>query len=502
MNADDQDTSSSSTSEKKYRTLKLSNTSSSTNTGEQQPLVASYHSISMILIILLLYTINILQEFFILFDYFNTKKYYWCLFSVLFLTISQFFIIICIHLNNGDSKEITAAYEVISNNRNNFIREPFNFNFIHNGYDFAYKKYTIILRKCFLMPLIFIPGVLTAIVYIEFIRYMINFKRLSYSNHFKSELSLSFYLLISSLFHSLPLAIINSCYLATKFSFVTFSFSMEMLTLNPVLTEKREALVVLVSIFISITVGICLFTSYYHLMKHIHDTNSIVITKIGQNCEKTKQRRFLFSCFTISFIHFCYKFCFITSRLVIIAVLWFLVNEKIFILLFIHLFIGYLLCNFKYHHSNSNNSLLNGKDLLKFKLKQHVSCFLISFLSLTDTFVDIIDRFQYFYNIHLYYLIYFFQNISIILIWFYKVMINMQQIQNQFFDQELYIVNKELKRELLVSDDWLSNSIQTIYAIIFFSLIICMLIVGTILRYILTNMSQKLFRRITAHNMV
>ena len=91
LNADDQDTSSSSTSEKKYRTLKLSNTSSSTNTGEQQPLVASYHSISMILIILLLYTINILQEFFILFDYFNTKKYYWCLFSVLFLTISQFF---------------------------------------------------------------------------------------------------------------------------------------------------------------------------------------------------------------------------------------------------------------------------------------------------------------------------------------------------------------------------------------------------------------------------
>ena len=490
---------------------------------------SSYHSISMIFIIMLLYSINLLQELFILFDYFNTKKYYWCLFSVLFLSVAQFFIIICIHLNNSVKETMTTTtmtittaststtssptgttettYEMIANSNNSstssrydgiFEREPFNFDFIHDGYDFACKKYSIIIKRFYFIPFIFIPGVLPAIVYIQFTRYLFNFKRLTYLNHFKSELSLSFYLLISSLFHSLPLAIINSCHLATKFSFVTFSFSSEMLTLNPVLTEKREALVILVSIFISITVGVCLFTSYYHLMKHINDTNSVSMTrKLRENCEKITQRTFLFSCFTISFIHFCYKFCFITSRLIIIGILWFLVNEKIFIILSIHILIGYLICNFKFHSVKKNM-----KKKQKLRLRQHFSCFLISILSFTDSFVDIVGTFQQFCNIHLYYLIFFIQNVSVMLIWFYKVMMNMQQFQNQIFEKEYYVVSKELKKEMFINDDWLSNSIQTIYAIIFLSVVICLLIVGTILRYILTNMSKKMFRRVatTVHD--
>jgi hypothetical protein len=473
--------------------LNVEQQSNSKSKIKTEPFITSYHSISMILIIMLLYTINILQEYFILFDYFNTKKYYWCIFSLFSVIISQFFIIACIYLNN-DSKEITKTFEVISNNmeQHNFITEPFNFKFIHDGHDFAFKKYSFFFSRFFI--LIFIPGLLPAIVYFQLMRYLLNFKKLSCLNHFKSEFSLSFYLLISSLFHSLPLAITNSCFLATKFSFVSFSFASEMLTLNPILTEKREALVILVSIFISITVGICLFTSYYHLMKHIYDTSRLIDAKIRQSYQQT----FLFSCFTISFVHFCYKFCFITSRVVIIAILWYLISEKLFIILTIHLLIGYFLCNFKYQSVKTTASMKK----CKFSPSQHFSCLVISLLSFTDTFVDIIDRFQYFFNIHLYYLIYFIQNVSVILIWFYKVMINMQQYQNVIYDKELYIVSKELKKDIFINDDWLSNSIQTIYSIIFLSVIICLLIVGTILRYILTNMSQKLFKRINEQNMV
>ena len=73
---------------------------------------------------------------------------------------------------------------------------------------------------------------------------------------------------------------------------------------------------------------------------------------------------------------------------------------------------------------------------------------------------------------------------KIILIWFYKVMTNMQQFQNQTFNKEFYMVSKEFKKEIFINDDWLSNSVQTIYAIIFLSVIVCLLIIGTILRYI------------------
>lgn len=490
----------------------------------------TYHSISIVMIIMLLYTINLLQEFFILFDYLNTQKYYWFITSLSIINILQFLIMFCIYLNNSDDFGLTSCTCTNttlssedssssasnsssccndSNNSYNYLTtvknsknelHPFNFSFIHDGYTNAYKNYTFLFACPLNIILVLIPGLLPIIVYKEFFKYLFQFKTLTCLSHFQKEFCLAFYLLISALFHSLPLTIINSCYLASTTSFASFTYITEMFTWNSLFTnEKRETLVFFISIFISTTVGVCLFTSYYQLMKYMNnDSNANETIRnrneclIKNNLSKS-ERKFFFSCFFIIFIRFCYKFCLLTTRLAIIAILWFLFNQSIFILLSMHIAIGYLICFFKYgkvQNFNQNEKEFKTNTLKTLSVK-HVSCLMISILSITDSFNDLIDEFSYFPNVHAYYIMYLIQNILVIIVWLWKTISVMQQNQKQLLDKELYVISREEKKEIFVNDNWLQHSVQSVYLVIFLSALFFLLIIGIILKYILTSMTRK-----------
>ncbi len=219
---------------------------------------------------------------------------------------------------------------------------------------------------------------------------------------------------LNALFYSLPLAILNSCYLASIvksnkssflawystsffsamstrefFSSITASFANAYQTYKGMLhhmqphvaaaatltstvdsiEQKSQFLYFLVSVFISVSVGICLYTTYYELMKQIHfmallfsarnaknsvsssasgsqkDEDGFLLPASSQENNSTSDDdlKKLSSLGSIEIlVYFCYKFCLITSRLAILALFWYLFNEWLLLAVLVHIFTCYL----------------------------------------------------------------------------------------------------------------------------------------------------------------
>lgn len=64
------------------------------------------------------------------------------------------------------------------------------------------------------------PGFLPICVYSQFLRTLFEYRKSSARNRFRHEFKLSIYLFLTALFFSMPIAVLNSCYLAsiTKWS--------------------------------------------------------------------------------------------------------------------------------------------------------------------------------------------------------------------------------------------------------------------------------------------
>ncbi len=163
--------------------------------------------------------------------------------------------------------------------------------------------------------------------------------------------------------------------------------------------ERRNLLVILlVSIFISISIGICLFATYFELMKQMNklsilknnllfsfysfnnikklekihtNSNRIYLTNdknlVNRNIEtgtyvyKNNQNDNLNDeqnsyQFDQSFenklnrlgiveilVYFCFRFCLVCSRLAVVALFWYLFNEWLFIAILAHVFLAFML---------------------------------------------------------------------------------------------------------------------------------------------------------------
>lgn len=80
-----------------------------------------------------------------------------------------------------------------------------------NGRDDLYRVFTNPFTKLALI----IPGFLPLCVYAHFLRTLFEYRKSGARNRFRLEFQLSLYLFLTALFFSLPITVLNSCYLAS-----------------------------------------------------------------------------------------------------------------------------------------------------------------------------------------------------------------------------------------------------------------------------------------------
>lgn len=438
--------STSTTNTKSNASTSASNISSKLNEPTFSP---KYHSITVIFILIGLFSINFFQEWLLLFYYYNSEQLYWFIYSLVGLFSGQSITLILfllaeidlINLSpprslrkekftesssntsscNTDSSTTSPRkqtdhqhalneklirtiydkqngaereYKLITNNQN--------FNIYINEYDSNYNSelYSI-FKNPFSKLCLLIPGYLPISVYIQFFKHVFNYRKAPAHLRFKLEFQLSLHLFFSGIFHSLPLAIINSCYLASKtktsssswyytelfsiFKSTSYSSSssssifLDSSSLD--IMRKNNLLLILVSIFISVSIGICLFITYYELMKQMNFlsilTNNSNKSETGQaysfisnqanklnehdvklnKCNEHETNKLMKSSdkderlidpklenlgLVEILVYFCYRFCLIISRLSVIAVFWYLFNEWVLLAALAHVLFGYL----------------------------------------------------------------------------------------------------------------------------------------------------------------
>lgn len=420
-----------------------------------------YHSVSIIFILMGLFTLNFLQESLLMLYYFSTEnQFYWFIYGMIALFTGQILTLILTllteidlvnvssllfygratqsnpktvatadqdHRNNkkcrnkDGSSAITNTTstslsesssrqnapllykpgqnepdQISSSSSSTLINEP--------DRDYLLTNYNTELYKIFKSPfsklMLLVPGYLPVAVYIQFFCLLFNYRQSCSLARFKAEFQLAYHMFLNSLFHSLPLAILNSCYLAsivkssksfiawystsflstlsTREFFSTIStslnnaFSKKMLTGSTSSTQlymesanKSQFLYFLVSVFVSISVGICLYTAYFELMKQIHFMSLFRSTKTPPSTEKNEQdargllvlnrkrprRRSMSNLDENSLnnlglveliVYFCYKFCLITSRLAVLALFWYMFSEWVLLAGSVHILVCYL----------------------------------------------------------------------------------------------------------------------------------------------------------------
>jgi len=245
------------------------------------------------------------------------------------------------------------------------------------------------------------------------------------------KLSPTFFYYSNSTHHYDELTVINSANSTTQDLFLlsridhanseiyTATFS------ETVLEARNQLILFLVSIFISITVGICLFTAYFELMKNVNFlTNPI---RIYESASKPTNRLKLLT-FSLGLIeiliYFCYKFCLLTSRLVTIAFIWYLYQEWLLVIMGVHVLIVYV-ASFAPRSRKADRRLgVPAQSSKRSKINDHITMFVISLLSVVDLFMNQISEVYHMHRVVLYYALYFAQNIAATALWIYKTMLH------------------------------------------------------------------------------
>ena len=370
-----------------------------------------YNSISIIFILIGLFSINFFQETLLILYFYNTEQFYWFVYSMVALFSGQTITLILSLLAEIDLINLSPPTAFKSKSTTNIDKNKNNNTVYINENDVNYNAelysvFTSPFSKLFLL----VPGFLSLSVYIQFFRHVFNYRKASAHRRFKLEFQLSLYLFFNSIFHSLPLAIINACYVASTtrtyslswyyteffsiFKATSASFTHHSLTSvssssssqTQILidnsssgNERRSNLVLLlVSIFISVSIGICLFITYYELMKQMNFLsvmkNNVLFTSnnppppssssskqqqqpkgvrhfIGENLDQKLESLGLVEVL----VYFCYRFCLVTSRLSVIALFWYLFNEWLLLAVLVHVCFG-VVCTFSTVKSKKSSS--------------------------------------------------------------------------------------------------------------------------------------------------
>lgn len=324
-----------------------------------------YHSNSILFILLSLFIINLIQEIFILFYYFNTKQLIWLITSVIVVYCGH--ILISIHL-------------VLQND----------------------TRHRLINKLIFLIVPDFI------VVFYLFVKHVLFGPKQSLKRY-KSEFNLAFVLSLISTYHSLPILFINVSYVVTflRDNLTILLITEDTLHNENILEIRNQLVLFLVSIFISLTVGICLYLSYYELMKYINIISSQLSVQL-----KRVVTTFSLGLLEI-LIFYCYKFCLILSRVLILIIFIqsFQLNIYfILILLSIIFIINYLIFNFKLSSTTTTTKISS--------LATPSRLIIIVFSIFSDLFFT--SQYEDYLNLkrlYAYYFIYLCQNLTFLTYW-------------------------------------------------------------------------------------
>ena len=432
-----------------------------------------YHSISVIFILIGLFSINFIQELFMLFYYFSTEQAVWLLYSVAGLFCGQFVTLLIALLVDIDllrsvtkpeaastltSTSVTSTSPLAKekkfyeNTTDAAAHKEQNIRLIHADSDEqtirpdVYQQQQdpnqiyLIFQNPFSKLLLLVPGFLPLSVYIQFFKHVFMYRKASGYDRFKLEFRLSLHLFLNAVFYSLPLAIINSCYLASSTSsrslnwYYTEFYSlfsrpyMSGILLDESSVERRnQLLLLLVSIFISVSIGVCLFATYYELMKQM--------SQLSKKQHRQHTTGLIHLGLVEILIYFCYKFCLLTSRLAVIALFWYLFGHWLLLAAFVH--IGFFYCaawlsidlpelgsptqpptgDSSFHSSTSEISAEAAVCRKTSKPRQHLNLYISCLLGCMDLFSNQTIEMRHATKIALFYFVYFMQNLTLMSYW-------------------------------------------------------------------------------------
>lgn len=588
-------------------------TQSKSHTKARQ--LSKYHSITIIFILIGLFSINFIQEIFMMFYYFSTEQTTWFISSLIAIFCGQFITLVITLLADIDLMNLTPpvpSSSILSSVSSNFgtasqttfkkphrHREPTKKNSIYKNQESAkelidhkcqdqsssisesstsHKDIYLIFQNPFSkLCLLMLPGYLPISVYIKFLRHVFMYRKSSGQDRFKYEFQLSLHLFFNAIFYSLPLVLTNACYLASTTTarslnwyyaeFYSF-FSVAASYFTPQSTvlfedanlERRNQLVLLlVSIFISISIGVCLFTTYYELMKQINYLSVLTFrpsqifttsyNKSTKSVTTTENNNKLVNLGLVEIlVYFCYKFCLITSRLAVIALFWYSFREWMLVAILCHIFILYAvsLCTVnindlstpdnKHHdivldnnhvtagsivnrhgfkvivNSASELSQASNESVLTTKLsgqkrfsrfKQHLILFITCLLSYVDLFMNQLSEIFYIKKIICFYALYFVQNMVVLTYWLVTVVLSFRTKVAGGDEDILYESNDGSGYEVTKNVAALMNEYLTpvsCYAIVIYLSVVLFTIFGLVLKFLHLHILRRRYRRITDNN--
>ncbi|RNA29980.1 hypothetical protein BpHYR1_028417 [Brachionus plicatilis] len=407
----------------------LSELSELSELNESRQTSSNYHKITVIFVLIGLFSFNFLQETFLLVYYLNSHQIEWLLGSLISVFTGQSLtLIVCL------IAEINANKQILFSN-------PFG-------------------KVCLL-----IPGCLPLSCFVQFFRLILNYKKSCAQQKFQLEFKLSLLFYFNSLFYTLPLIVVNSCYLSTNSRLnwyytdlltVSSDATALMFIFSPDARPPNHFMILLVSIFVSISIGLCLFITYYELIKQMRIFAGLKHTPLTAH-----DTHWLRLGIIELLVYFCFKFCLITSRLCILALFWYLFNQLLLVFVSVHILLlfvsnmGALWPNSntniqkKKHASTSSNSNPNlepksdpksdTKSSSKSKLNDLLTIKIISVLGLVDLFINQTSELKNIKRVFAYYLFNFVQNTLILTYWLVNVLHSEHATQKICYTTLIYL---------------------------------------------------------------
>lgn len=370
-----------------------------------------YHKITVIFVLIGLFSFNFLQETFLLIYYLNSNQTHWLFGSLIGIFTGQ-----CLTLIVSFLAEINNT----TNYKHILFKNPFS-------------------KLCLLI----VPGYLPLSCFVQFFRLILNYKKSCAQDKFRLEFNLSLLFYFNSLFYTLPLIVVNSCYLSSQSRLNWYYADLMKVASSHDTTimfifspddarPRNQFMFLLLSIFVSVSIGLCLFITYYELMKQMR-------TFVGLK-RFTPDTQWLRLGIIELLVYFCFKFCLITSRLCILALFWYLFNQLLLVFVCVHILILFVfnvnIC-FRQKKTTKQQSTQSLKP--KSKLNDLITIKLVSILGLIDLFINQHIELNNTRQVFAYYLFNFVQNSLILTFWLVKLLYNEQTSEKIFYTTLIYL---------------------------------------------------------------
>jgi hypothetical protein len=209
-------------------------------------------------------------------------------------------------------------------------------------------------------------------------------------------------------------------------------------------------------------------------------------------------------------VYFCYKFCLIVSRVVVLALFWYLFREWLGLAVCLHVALLYTTALLTI---NMNENFLQQQKVPKeqqqtvvssgSRLKQHLVLFITCVLGCVDLFMNQLSEVFYMKKIVGYYVVYFVQNMAVMTYWLTRtvvesrqaVLTERQQVLEE--DEESGSGNKFILYsggKGLAFSEYLTP--VTCYAGLIYVCVVMFTVFGLVLKFLHLHILRKRYRRV------